>query len=383
MPFEFATAARIIFGAGTIAQAGALAAECGRIALVVTGRDSSRAQRLVDVLREKQLRASHFSVDGEPDLETVRRGVALAKHSGSEFVIAMGGGSALDTGKVIAAMLANDGDVLDYLEIIGGGKPLRHRSAPFIAIPTTSGTGSEVTRNAVLSSPEHRVKASLRSPLMLPTVALVDPELTRDLPPPITARTGLDALTQLIEPFTCLRANPMTDALCVKGLRAARSLRAACENGDNDAAREDMALASLLGGLALSNSGLGAVHGLAGAIGGMFPTPHGVICAALLPHAMRVNLSALSYRAFASPALARYEEIAQLLTGHSGAIANDGIDWVRQLVADLQIPKLRSFGMARADFAEIIEKARNASSMKANPIVLTHQELVEILEAAL
>ena len=208
------------------------------------------------------------------------------------------------------------GELLDYVEIIGRGQALTKPSAPFIAIPTTAGTGSEVTRNAVLASPEHRVKVSLRSPLMLARVALVDPELTYDLPPALTASTGLDALTQLIEPFVCLRANPMTDGLCVEGMRrAARSLRVAFTDGQNKSAREDMAVASLFGGLALANAGLGAVHGFAGPIGGMFPAPHGAVCAALLPHVMTANIRALRQRAPGSEALRRYDKVARLLTG--------------------------------------------------------------------
>jgi len=210
-----------------------------------------------------------FSVDGEPSLSTIREGVALAKTERCDFVVGFGGGSAIDAGKAIAAMLTNPGDVLDYLEIIGQGKVLKSNSAPFLAIPTTAGTGSEVTRNAVLASPEHRLKVSLRSPYLQPRIALVDPELALELPAALTATTGLDALTQLIEAYVSCRANPMTDALCAEGIRrAARSLRRACDDGHNLAAREDMALASLLSGIALANAGLGAVHGFAGPIAG-------------------------------------------------------------------------------------------------------------------
>jgi alcohol dehydrogenase class IV len=228
-------------------------------------------------------------------------------------------------------------------------------SAPFIAIPTTAGTGSEVTRNAVLASPEHRQKVSLRAPSMLPGVAIVDPELTWGVPPDMTASTGLDALTQVIEPYVCGRANPMTDALCVEGMRrAARSLRTAFEDGRQAAAREDMAVASLFGGMALANAGLGAVHGFAGAIGGMFHAPHGAICAALLPHVMEANLRALRQREPRHDALGRYEEVARLVTGKPAARAEDGVEWVRQLVGDLRIPPLGSFGLAEADMAEVI-----------------------------
>jgi alcohol dehydrogenase class IV len=384
MRFEFATATRIIFGAGAFSQVGPLAKEFGRNALVVTGRDVTRAKRLLDALRELEVRSVAFGVSGEPDLEVVRRGVTLARQERCDMVIGFGGGSALDAGKAIAAMLTNDGDVLDYLEVIGGGKTLSRPPAPFIAIPTTAGTGSEVTRNAVLASTEHRVKVSLRSPLMLAKVALVDPELTWDLPPALTASTGLDALTQLIEPYISGRANPVTDGLCVEGIgRAARSLPAAFENGHNATAREDMALASLFGGLALANAGLGAVHGLAGVIGGMFPAPHGAICAVLLPRVMAANLAALRSRDSANRAIRRYDAVARLLTGRRDAQTNDGVEWVSRLVSDLQIPKLSTYGLEPQRIADLVEKSKNASSMKANPIVLTSEELAAVVEAAI
>ena len=384
MKFEFATATRIVFGAGAVNDAGAIAREFGRRALVVTGRDSSRAERVLANLRSAGVSAATFSVTGEPELKTVEQGAKLAKAECCELVIGFGGGSALDAAKAMAAMLTNDGELLDYVEIIGNGKALAKPSAPFIAIPTTAGTGSEVTRNAVLASPEHKLKVSLRSPLMLAKVALVDPELTCDLPPALTASTGLDALTQLIEPFVCNRANPMTDGLCVEGLRrAARSLRMAFSKGQDKPAREDMAVASLFGGLALANAGLGAVHGFAGPIGGSFSTPHGAICAALLPHVMAMNLRALRRRDPHGAALYRYDETAWWLTGDSQAKADDGVKWVCALVTDLKVPRLGSFGIQLEHIADLVTKAANASSMKTNPIVLTPEELAETLEQAL
>jgi alcohol dehydrogenase class IV len=309
------------------------------------------------------------------------------------MVVGFGGGSALDAGKAIAAMLTNGGELLDYLEVVGRGRTFTKPSAPFIAIPSTAGTGSEVTRNAVLASAQHHVKVSLRSPLMLPKVALVDPELTYKLPPAITASTGLDALTQLIEPYVSCRANAMTDALCIEGIRrAARSLKVAFQaahNGDSEpdapsrAAREDMSVASLFGGLALANAGLGAVHGFAGPIGGMFPAPHGAVCAALLPHVMDANIRALREREPQSQSLSRYKEVARLVTGLTDAKEEDGIAWVRQTAAELHIPPLGTYGLTRKHTATLVEKATQASSMKANPIALTANELTETLERAL
>ena len=384
MRFEFGTATRIIFGAGTLREVGPLARGFGRRVLVVTGRDTRRAEPLLSLLGEEGLDTTKVCVAGEPEVETVKQGVRFAKEQKSNVVISLGGGSAVDAGKAIAAMLTNEGELLDYLEVIGRGKSLTNPSAPFIAIPTTAGTGSEVTRNAVLASPEHRVKVSLRSPFMLPKVALVDPELTYHLPPAITASTGLDALTQLIEPYICSRANPLTDAVCVEGIRrAARSLRAAYENGQNAAAREDMAVASLFGGMALANAGLGAVHGFAGPIGGMFPAPHGAVCAALLPQVMESNLRALRDREPQSETLGRYNHVARLVTGRNNAAVEEGIEWVRALVGDLQIPRLGSYGVTREHVPELVEQAVKASSMKANPIALTPEELAEILQRAL
>jgi alcohol dehydrogenase class IV len=384
MHFEFATAGRIVFGNGVVDRIGEIVRSFGQHALVVTGRDPDRAGRLLASLQAGGKNAVTFSVAGEPDLATVERGVALAKAGQCDFVVAFGGGSVMDAAKAIAAMLTNVGELLDYVEVIGRGKALTQASAPLIAIPTTAGTGSEVTRNAVLASPEHKVKVSLRSSLMLPRVAVIDPELTYALPPALTASTGLDALTQLLEPYVCRRANPLTDALCMDGIqRVARSLRTAFLNGHDARAREDMALASLYGGLALANAGLGAVHGFAGPIGGMFPAPHGAVCAALLPHVMAANLRALREREPGSSVLRRYEQMAQVLTGNAGASADDGVDWVRQLVTDLLIPRLGSYGLKPEHASEVVAKAAAASSMKANPITLVEKELVTTLRAAL
>ena len=384
MNFEFATATRIIFGAGTIPQFGANAKSYGQRALVVTGRSPQRAEKLLASLAASDIAATMFPVAGEPEIATVETGVARARQEQCDFVISIGGGSVIDAGKAIAAMLTNTGELLDYLEIIGQGKTLLKRSAPFIAVPTTAGTGAEVTRNAVLAAPEHRVKVSLRSPHMLPRLAVIDPELTCDLPPALTASTGLDALTQLIEPYVCLRANPMTDGFCVAGIqRAARSLREAVFNGQNQSAREDMALASLFGGLALANAGLGAVHGFAGPIGGSFPAPHGAVCAALLPHVMAANLRALRAREPKSYALSRYYWIANWLTGNPHTTADAGVEWVQKLVADLPVPKLGAYGIREENVADLVAKAANASSMKANPIVLTPDELAQTLRLAL
>jgi alcohol dehydrogenase class IV len=384
MRFEFATATHILFGEGMAREVAPAAAAMGRRALLVTGVSRERAAPLAAQLEAAGVACAPFTVPGEPTVELIRTGAAYARDESRDLVIAMGGGSAIDAGKALAAMLANPGDPLDYLEVIGAGRPLERTSAPFIAIPTTAGTGSEVTRNAVLASPEHRVKASLRSAGMLPRLAVVDPELTLDLPRSITASTGLDALTQCIEPYVSVRANPMTDMFCVEGIRrAAAALPRVWENGRDREARGEMAWASLLGGMALANAGLGAAHGFAAPVGGMFAAPHGAICAALLPHVMEMNVQALRARAPGSEPLRRYEEVARLLTGQSHAAAEDGVRWVAALCRKLEIPPLRAYGVTGSDIPNLVAKAAHASSMKGNPIALTSEELRRIVSSSL
>lgn len=380
MRFEFATANRILFGAGVAGEVAGEARRFGSRVMLVWGLPQERAESMAARLESAGLTVERLEVSGEPTVELVRHGAAAARDHGAQAVIGFGGGSAIDAAKAIAALAANEGDPLDYLEVIGRGHPLERAPLPFIAVPTTAGTGAEVTRNAVLASPEHRVKASLRSPLMLARLAVVDPELTLDLPPAITASTGMDALTQLVEPYVSIRANPFTDMFCLEGIRrAARSLVRAWRDGSDREARTDMALASLLSGLALANAGLGAVHGFAAPIGGMFDAPHGAVCAALLAPVMQANIAALRARDPQSEALARYRTIAQLLTGKEGAEPEEGAAWVERLTAELGIPPLASYGVHERDLDPLIEKAARASSMKGNPVVLSAEELREIL----
>jgi alcohol dehydrogenase class IV len=382
--FDFATATRIAFGPGKLLETVPAASAMGKRFLLVTGSSPERAEPLAEALARAGLAAIRFPTAGEPTVELVRRGSGFARQENCDAVIALGGGSAIDAAKAIAAMLTNPGDPLDYLEVIGAGKPITRPSAPFIAIPTTAGTGSEVTRNAVLGSAEHGVKASLRSPLMLPAMAVIDPELTYGLPPAVTAATGLDALTQVIEPYVSARANPMTDLFCVDGIRrAAVALPRAWENGADREARIEMSWVSLLGGLSLANAGLGAAHGFAAPIGGQFPAPHGAVCAALLPHVMEVNIRALRSREPANAALRRYETVARLLTGNSAAAPEAGAEWVAAVCRKLRIPPLREYGVTGDDLQDLAGKAAKASSMKANPIALTGAELMEIVQRAL
>jgi alcohol dehydrogenase class IV len=382
--FEFATAGRILFGRGRLAQSASVAASLGRRALIVTGRDAARAVPFAALLGREGLGVSFFSVAGEPTVEDVRRGLRAGRETGVDLVVALGGGSALDAGKAIGALAPNQGDPLRYLEVVGEGRTLESPGLPCVAIPTTAGTGSEVTRNAVLVSPEHGVKASLRSPYLLPRLAVVDPALTDSVPPDVTAATGLDALTQVLEPFLSLRANPLVDGLCREAIpRAARSLRRAVADGSDAAARDDLAFASLCGGLALANAGLGAVHGLAAPLGGSFPVPHGVACARLLPLVFAANLRTIVSREPDSPVLSRFADAAALLTGRPDAGAEEGVRWLAALVEDLRIPSLTRYGVTAADLPGLAAAARKASSMKANPVVLEEGELAGILTEAL
>ncbi|MCS7088381.1 MAG: iron-containing alcohol dehydrogenase [Thermoflexales bacterium] len=382
--FEFATAGRVIFGIGTSAQVAPLAASLGSSVLLVTGRNAARAQPLLDSLREAGLRVSLVSLAGEPTLAEVQQGAEQARAMRCEVVIGFGGGAAMDAAKAIAALATNPGDPLDYLEVIGKAQPLERAPLPCIAIPTTAGSGAEVTRNAVLTSPEHRVKVSLRHALMLPRIAIVDPALCVTLPPSLTAASGMDALTQLIEAFVSTRANPLTDALCREAIpRAARALRRAVSHPDDLEARSDMSLASLFSGMALANAGLGAVHGFAAPIGGTFDAPHGAVCARLLPFVFEENARLIQARMPASPILARFTEIAQMLTGRAQASVEEGIAWLHALVRDLPIPPLSAYGMRVEDVPMLAERAAQANSMRSNPIALAQEDRVRMLMRAL
>jgi alcohol dehydrogenase class IV len=382
MQFEFATVPRIVFGSGSASILAAAVREYGSKVLLVRGSSPSRAAGLVKNLHAEGLKVAEFAVEEEPTVPLIRDGARAAK--GNDCVIGFGGGSAMDAAKAIAAVAPNSGEPLDYMEVVGKGKALESKPVPFIAIPTTAGTGAEVTRNAVISSPEHRVKASLRSPHLLARLAIVDPDFTTNLPPEITAYTGLDALTQLIEPYTSCRANAFTDGLCIDGIRrAANSIRTVYHEPQNKRARESMSYASLLGGLALSNAGLGAVHGFAAPLGGMLKAHHGALCASVLPHALRVNIQAARRRRADGDLLARYGRIAQVLTGKDDADPNDAVTWVTELCQELAIPALGTYGLTKEQVPDLVDKASSASSMKANGIQLFREEIMEIAERAL
>jgi len=388
--FELLAPGRIAFGAGRVRElpAAVHALSIRRVCLV-TGRSAARAAALTIELGAAGVASFPFRVDGEPTVAQVREGIACARAGGCDGVLGFGGGSALDCAKAIAGLAAMGpagGDPLDHLEVVGRGLPLPGPALPLVAVPTTAGTGSEVTRNAVLGVPGASVKASLRSPLLLARLALVDPELLAGAPRSVLVNGDMDALSQLVEPWLSARANPVTDALAEEGIRrSVRALGPACAapDGPDAAQREDLAMASLLGGLCLANAGLGAVHGFAGPAGGMLDAPHGALCAALLAPCLRVNLAALRERAPGAPALSRLATLARWLTGRPDAGAEDGIAWIEGLCATLGVRGLAAHGLTGGEVPALVARAQAASSMKANPVALTEGELREIAERAM
>ena len=379
--FDLSIPGDVRFGGGRLTEVpDALAGWGVRRLLLVTGRSPDRAEGLIERLHTRGLTVDLYGVAGEPSIQNVRDAVAAA--AGCDAVVAFGGGSAIDVAKAVAVLAVSAADPLEHLEVIGAGRPITAPGLPCVAIPTTAGTGSEVTRNSVLSG--DGVKASLRSPLMLPRLAVVDPDLLLGVPRSTIAASGMDALAQLIEPFLSSRANPVTDALARDGIvRSARSLRRAHRDGMVDpAVREDLAIASLFGGLCLANAGLGAVHGFAAALGARLGAPHGAVCAAVLAPAVQVNLRAARRRAPDRSTMTRLADLAGLLTGNPTARPEAAVGWLTELTAALQVPGLRAYGLTDADTAEVVAAAQRASSMKGNPIELTDDEVAEILALA-
>ncbi|MBL8134463.1 MAG: iron-containing alcohol dehydrogenase [Anaerolineae bacterium] len=385
-PFEFVTAAHIIFGVGKRAHLSQLLRgyRAERVFCVNSG-SLERAQPIFDLIVEAGAHYQAFPVRREPDLELIRDGASRVRAFRPDCIVAVGGGSVIDAAKAFAALEANDGDLLDYLEIIGSGKPLESPvRIPVVALPTTAGTGSEVTRNSVIASPEHRLKVSLRSSSMLPAVALIDPELTVSAPATVTAYSGMDALVQLIEPYVSVAATPFTDGLCLHALSlGAPALRRIPDAPEDLDLRSAMSYASLIGGIALTNAKLGAVHGFAGVLGGMYDAPHGALCARLLPPVIDTNVKALRQRQMEGEALSRYDAAARAALGRTDAAADDLLAWAWEMNRLLNIPPLRTFGIEEGNLDEIAEKSARSSSMKGNPIVLTQEELIGALRQAL
>ncbi|HEU5003564.1 MAG TPA: iron-containing alcohol dehydrogenase [Actinomycetota bacterium] len=395
MAFAFRTAGSVLFGRGECEKAGGLIAGFSDRVLLVTGAASAERsgllERLSRSLADRGVSFARFSIAGEPDISIVDAGASAGREAGCGAVLAVGGGSVLDAGKAIAALATNGGAALDYLEEVGAGRPVAQPSLPVVAVPTTAGTGSEVTRNAVLRVPEAAVKRSMRSDFLLPRVALVDPSLSETAPVPVAAAAGLDALTHLIESYTSTGARAMTDALALPGIRlAAGGLRALAgladpgtghSSGEAAPPSDRMALASLWGGMALANAGLGAVHGLVAALGGSGRVTHGVACACLLPHTVLVNHEALLRRTPDSPALGRYADVFSVLSP-TDPTAEAAAGVLEDLRCRLGVPGLGTAGLARAEIEGAVEHSRGGS-MRFNPVELTDAELESIVGAAL
>lgn len=380
--FAFSTAGTILFGEGTAYEAIPRLAEGGRRIFLLTGSHPERVSDWINSLVSFDIILETLVVKGEPTVDGLCEAVSRARAFGADQVAGMGGGSVVDMAKAVAALSTNEGNVEDYLEVVGLGKPLRNPSLRCAVFPTTAGTGAEVTRNAVVSTGKEGVKISMRSPFLLPSLAVVDPVFSYSMPPQMTAATGMDALVQCIEAWVSRRGNPLTDIFCVKGITLAlKALPRAVRDGDDHAARRDMALAATLSGLALANAGLGAVHGFAGTLGGRYGMPHGVVCAALLPAVLRVNLRALRERKPEADALEKLAELARQFTGRTDVEAEAAIDAAAELVRVTGIPSLSGYGLREKDIPELVQQAAKASSMKGNPVDLTESELTEILKS--
>ncbi len=393
--FTVARLPRIVFGAGSFVRLPELAGEYGRQALLVTGARFLRAAGLWDGvvagLNERGVRFEHVTVEGEPSPELVDRAVAAHRGRGIEVVIGIGGGSVLDAAKSIAGLLPHGNSVMDHLEGVGRDLPYCGPSTPFIAVPTTAGTGSEATKNAVLSvQGTGGFKKSFRHDALVAQVAIVDPDFLLHCPPELIAANGMDAFTQLLESYVSSNASAFTDALALSGMRAvAHGFLDAWRGGESEPAREGraaMAYAALLSGITLAQAGLGSVHGLASPLGAFFPIPHGIVCGTLVAAATEVNIRALRARDPENPALAKYAAAGQLLDETAPpdreAACDSLVRVLYEWTARLKIPTLGGYGVVESDIARLVAGARG-SSMKTNPIALSDAEVGAIVRARL
>ncbi len=375
--FGFLTAGAIRFGRGTAAEVATAVAGRGRQVLLVHGASAVRSDWLRRDLAAAGCAVTALACPREPDLDLVMAGVAAARAARAEVVVSLGGGAVIDLGKAVAALVPATRPVLDHLEVVGQGLPLDHPPLPFVAVPTTAGTGAEVTKNAVISVPDARRKVSLRDDRMLPVLAVVDAGLTDGAPRAVTLASGLDAVTQVIEPYVSHRANRLTDALCRDAIPLGLAALVRLMAGEDAGARDDMAWVSLCGGLALANAGLGAVHGLAGPIGGMSAAPHGAVCGVLLPHVLAANGAVAT-----GQAAARIAEVRGWIAGCLGGAAADAPGTLAAWSAAQGLPGLGAMGLDRADLAAVADAAAGSSSMKANPVPLGAEVLRAVLVRA-
>lgn len=376
--FQFMTATRIIFGEGALNNSLSTLNQFGYSVLLVTGRDSVRAEPLISYFKQQGMRYQQVAVHGEPLIAMVEEMAAMGRKFRPDMVLAIGGGSVLDAGKALAALIPNQGSVYDYVEVVGRNVPLQAKPIPFIAVPTTAGTGSEVSKSAVLRSAQENVKVGLRSPEMLPDLAIVDPTLTYGMDPVMSGCCGMDAFTHLMESYVCGEPNPLTDMVCEEGLRRlSGAILAACED-DDPRARSDMAFAAMLGGMALANAKLGAAHGLASSLGGRLQAPHGLITAQLAPYVMQENVLA-AREAGRADVLNRYRQLACILTGRMNAEIIDGINWTKRTLKRLNLPSVTEYGFCNVMFDEVAEDALLSNSIKGNPLPLNNERLLSIL----
>ncbi|NIY92951.1 iron-containing alcohol dehydrogenase [Vibrio diazotrophicus] len=376
--FQFMTSSRIIFGEGALENSLSLIKQFGYSVLLVSGKQSERARPIIDYLNQQKLRYQHVSISGEPNITMVEETAIIGRRFSPNLVVAIGGGSVLDMGKALAAIIPNQGNVYDYVEVLGRCVPLKTKPLPMIAIPTTASTGSEVTRKAVLKSGQDKVKVSLRSPDMIPDVAIVDPTLTYGTEPLISGRGAMETFTHLMESYVCGEPNPLTDMVCEEGMRKlARAVLPACLQ-DDKTARADLSFAAMLGGMASTNAKLGAAHGLASALCGKLEAPHSVITARLSPYVMLENVNAARL-AGRNDILLRYKHLAELLIGNNQAKIEDGVAWIEDMLDRLGLPLLSSFGVCNTSFDKVAQDALQSNSIKGNPIPLTKERLVYIL----
>ncbi|MDE1241977.1 iron-containing alcohol dehydrogenase [Vibrio aestuarianus] len=376
--FQFMTATRIIFGEGALPNSLSILNQYGYSVLLVSGKERERSRIITQYLNTQNMRYQHVAITGEPNITMVEETAILGRRFKPDMVVAIGGGSVIDMGKALAAIIPNQGNVYDYVEVVGRSVPLKTKPIPFIAIPTTASTGAEVTRNAVLKSGQDKVKVSLRSPEMLADVAIVDPTLTYGTDMYTSGRGAMDAFTHLMEAYVCGEPNPLTDMVCEEGLRRLScSILPACRKDDKKA-RADLSFAAMLGGMAITNAKLGAAHGLASALGGKLEAPHSVITARLAPHVMYENIRS-ARKARRKDLLGRYEKIAQIVTGRNNVHVEDGVLWAKMMLDKLQLPNLSQFGVCSTSFEKVADDALQSVAIKGNPLPLTQERLVYIL----
>lgn len=376
--FSFETPTEIWFGRGEARNAAPKIHGFGCSVLLVTGANKERAQWLRTDLGDLNCRVTEFVVACEPNIQVIQDGVAIAKSQSIDVVVAVGGGSAIDAGKAIAALAVTQSDLMDHLEVVGQGLPLNTAPLPYVTIPTTAGTGAEVTKNAVIDVPDQRRKVSLRDKLMFANLAIIDPSLTDLTPKHVTLACGLDAITQVIEPYLCKRHNPFTDALTLSAIETGIKALMRLMDVETPAARDQLCWTSLCGGIALANSGLGAVHGLAGPLGGLSGATHGNICGALLPSSLWMHKVLLN-EGDTLLRLRRVEGIFSTVLNCETDIAFEAFSkWSR---ANGQ-KGLDELGVTAENIIQAATYALTSSSMKANPIALSIEQLDQMMEHA-